>query len=130
MLPIIFAVAGATGVASHLGIFIRGEWHMKAPYVVMTYATLASLGLWVEARILRASSPVENVLVATTGHFCGLFMSMVVYRLLFHQLRSFPGPRIASASKLWHVYQNLNSRNYELLDSLSQQYGDFVRIGK
>ncbi|KAL8735761.1 MAG: hypothetical protein Q9166_000624 [cf. Caloplaca sp. 2 TL-2023] len=57
----------------------------------------------------------------------GLFVSIIMYRILLHRLRRFPGPPLAAASKLWHVWQCRNSRNHIVLESLREKYGPFVR---
>lgn len=127
------AIAGlavTAGVAAHLAVFIRGEWHMRAPHIIMFHTLLPTVAYFMLSRQEDSSSAGRLVLGTFAAYLCGLFGSMTVYRVLFHSLNSFPGPRTASISKLWHVYQNLNSRNYELLDQMYRDYGEFVRIGK
>ncbi|MCJ1455714.1 hypothetical protein MMC28_006070 [Mycoblastus sanguinarius] len=58
-----------------------------------------------------------------------IFGSMTIYRTLFHRLRGFPGPIFAKVTKLWHVAQVLDSKNYLYLSRLHRNYGDFVRTG-
>ncbi|MCJ1268692.1 hypothetical protein MMC22_008580 [Lobaria immixta] len=60
-------------------------------------------------------------------YMSGLFCSITVYRLFFHRLRHFSGPQLAAVTKLWHVFQCRDSRNYLVLDSMHKQYGNFVR---
>lgn len=127
--PAIAGLAVAAGLAAHLAVFIRGEWHMWAPHIVMFHSLLVAAAYLLLAQQEVALSAARLVLEAFAAYSCGLFGSMTVYRVMFHSLRSFPGPRMASMSKLWHVYQNLNSRNYELLDKVYRDYGEFVRIG-
>lgn len=59
-----------------------------------------------------------------------LFGSIAIYRLFFHRLRYFPGPRLAVVSKLWHVWQCRDSHNHLVLERLHREYKSFVRIGK
>ncbi|OOF94575.1 hypothetical protein ASPCADRAFT_26369, partial [Aspergillus carbonarius ITEM 5010] len=65
----------------------------------------------------------------TTGYLVSLLSSITIYRAFFHPLRHFPGPFGARISKLWHVWQVRDSKNYRVLDNLHTQYGDFVRTG-
>lgn len=60
----------------------------------------------------------------------GLFGSIAIYRLFFRRLRTFPGPRLAALTKLWHVYQCWDSRNHLVLDAFHKKYGTVVRTGK
>ncbi|CAI6341820.1 unnamed protein product [Periconia digitata] len=111
-----------TGVFAHRTIFIKGEWHLHAPYVATTH-----LILWFVMIAITKSLSLPFIL--GTFYLTGLFSSIAVYRLFFHPLRHFPGPRGAALSKLWHVWHCWTSQNHILLDSLHKQYGDFVRIG-
>lgn len=119
------------GVLAHHGIFIRGERHLRAPAVVITHITVAAF-TW---SIIAWKHPLEKYrsLGVVIGLLCcyavGLFGSITVYRLCFHRLRHFPGPRLAATTKLWHVFKCRDSRNHLVLDSLHKQYGDFVRTG-
>lgn len=127
--PVIAGLAVTAGVAAHLAVFIHGEWHMRAPHIIMFHTFLIAVAYFVLSRQEDIPSAGRLVLGTFASYLCGLFGSMTAYRVFFHSLKSFPGPRTASISKLWHVYQNLNSRNYELLDQMYQDYGEFVRIG-
>lgn len=128
--PAVAGLAVTAGVAAHLAVFIRGEWHMRAPHIIMFHTLLIAVAYFILSRQEDSSTSAGRLVLGTfAAYLCGLFGSMTAYRVLFHSLRSFPGPRTASISKLWHVYQNLNSRNYELLDQMYQDYGEFVRIG-
>ena len=126
-----FITAGATGIAVHVGIFIRGEWHMKAPRVIAIHVLLVLITVLTELRkqgLLQ--SLLLNAIVIIAGYLSGLFASIVAYRLLpSHRLHHFPGPHLAPISKFWHVWQCRDSRNHELMDRLFEEYGDFVRIG-
>ncbi|KAJ5291528.1 cytochrome P450 [Penicillium angulare] len=59
-----------------------------------------------------------------------MLSSIIIYRLFFHRLRHFPGPRLGAASKLWSVYKCRDSRNHLFLDELNKKYGTFVRTGQ
>jgi len=105
---------------------------MKAPLLfriwLLSYPVILFAELVIGANSL--SDSVYNMLV-TVG--CGtfvLFASIAVYRHFFHQLRGFPGPKIAGITKFWHAYKCLPGQNYLVLDELHKKYGDFVRTGK
>jgi hypothetical protein len=60
----------------------------------------------------------------------GLALSITVYRLLFHRLRSFPGPLGAKLSRFYAVKLASKNLQYHLeLQGLHRKYGDFVRTG-
>ena len=121
----------AAGVLAHNAIFIYGEWHLYATKVLKLH-TLAYTGLiFFEAVYHKAS-----LLVALTVssqlfgmYILSLLASISIYRVFFHRLREFPGPFLASVSKLWHVAHCLDSKNHILLERLHLEYGDFVRTG-
>lgn len=131
MLLILF-LATLLGVLVHHGVFIRGEWHLRGPAVVITHAAVAALtwsGIAWKQPVKKYRS-LDTVIALFCCYMVGLFGSIMVYRLFFHRLRHFPGPRLAATSKLWHIYQCRDSRNHLVLDSLHKQYGDFVRTGE
>ncbi|OCL04252.1 cytochrome P450 [Glonium stellatum] len=110
------------GVLVHHGVFIRGEWHLRAPVVIMLHST----SIFVAGCAMR--SLLEPIRLFTL-YSLGLFGSIGIYRIFFHRLRSFPGPQGAALSKLWHIYQCRNSQNHLVLDSLYKKYGEIVRTG-
>lgn len=72
---------------------------------------------------------VGRLAVLALAYFTGLFSSMTVYRLYFHRLSSFTGPRLAAVTKLWHVWHVRDSTNYLLLGEVNKKYGSIVRTG-
>ncbi|CEJ59403.1 hypothetical protein PMG11_08028 [Penicillium brasilianum] len=123
--------ATALGVFAHLGVFIRGEWHLRAPSVVACH--VAALATGISLHTLKRPEAVGVIAVwwlrCFSYYLLGMFTSIAVYRLFFHRIRHFPGPRAAAVSKLWSVYQCRDSRNHLLLDGLHKKYGNFVRTG-
>ncbi|OTB02811.1 hypothetical protein M426DRAFT_322404 [Hypoxylon sp. CI-4A] len=115
------------GVIVHLGLFIRGEWHLHAASVILVHALVFTL-LLVE-QLVSTLAIWHGVALPFLAYLCGLFFSMGVYRLYFHRLRSFPGPRLVALSKLWHVWLCRNAQSHLVLESWRQQYGTFVRTG-
>lgn len=134
---LLFLLAGGfLGIAAHLCIFIRGEWHVEAPQLVVGHA-LVFLCVAMCRSFLRDSvwlcPLVDGLVLASVAYLPGLFASIFVYRVSpFHRLTAagFPGPFGARVSKLWHVWACRYSKNHEVLDRLHQEYGDFVRTGE
>lgn len=124
-----------SGIVVHHGVFIHGEWHVRAPDVVYFYA-----GIFCCLAAFRFFSHnpevMENIgpglLMAYVTHVFGLMMSILVYRTLFHRLNSLglPGPWWARYTKLWHCWESRDSKNHLYLHKLHQKYGDVVRTGK
>ncbi|KAK9777657.1 putative Tryprostatin B 6-hydroxylase [Seiridium cardinale] len=120
--------AALFGVVVHLSVFITGEWHLRVAGVVTIHSlVLVLMAFWSSEPIPKALLP---IFILFSSYLLGLFGSITVYRLFFHRLRRFPGPRLAALTKLWHVYQCRDSRNHMVLDALHKQYGTFVRTGK
>ncbi|KAI9151287.1 Cytochrome P469 monooxygenase [Paramyrothecium foliicola] len=67
--------------------------------------------------------------VPVAAYFTSLLSSIAVYRLFFHRLRKFRGPRLAALTKLWHVWKCRYSRGHIVLEDMRRQYGSFVRTG-
>lgn len=126
-----FAVAFVAGVAAHLAFFIRGEWHMSTPQIVATHASAGSAVFFLLLKPSMALSPAVAALIElSVSYLAGLFASIFIYRIFFHPIAHFPGPRLAAATKFWHIYHILDSRNFLFLQRLHHKYGTFVRTGK
>ncbi|OJJ47271.1 hypothetical protein ASPZODRAFT_151782 [Penicilliopsis zonata CBS 506.65] len=52
----------------------------------------------------------------------------VLYNIIFHPLRKFPGPRLAAISNLPFVYWSFKGVLHSRIKELHDQYGDVVRI--
>lgn len=114
-----------TGVLAHLCIFIHGEWHLRGAKVVTVHLILFA-GLYA-LETFRTEHGQPTILISL--YLSALFSSIFIYRLSFHRLRGFPGPRAAALSKLWHVWKCRDSRGHHVLESWHQRYGPFVRTG-
>lgn len=57
--------------------------------------------------------------------FLYYFAALVIYRLLFHPLRIYPGPKLGAITK-WHWDSNASDPGY--LFRMHAQYGPIVRI--
>ena len=117
------------GIASHSLFFIRGEYHLKAPSLLLIYLASYVLLLFKESKD-GFQLAVRNVTLIINAYVFALFASMVIYRTAFHPLRAFPGPVLARVSKLWHVYMVRGSQNHLVLEGMRENYGTFVRTGK
>jgi hypothetical protein len=123
--------AAAAGVLSHVLYFIRGEHHLQAPLIaravlffpVLYVAASYFLGL----QDIVASLSTACIFEAIYG--ASLFSSILVYRVLFHRTRKFPGPLLAGATKWYHFFNATDSQQHIFLEGLHQKYGDFVRTG-
>ncbi|KAJ5660213.1 hypothetical protein N7507_006664, partial [Penicillium longicatenatum] len=103
----------------HTGLFIHGEWHVQAPKILVCHL-ICFFGLIV-------TIPTAWQFIA--GYLLGLLSSILIYRIFCHRLHAFPGPKLAKASKLWHLWQSRSSRNHFFMEKLQKEYGDFVRTG-
>ncbi|KXJ87901.1 cytochrome P450 [Microdochium bolleyi] len=120
------------GFLSHWLVFIRGEHLKPAPgYFLATLTTPSVIALtlvrylhFTRARALAATA------VGWLSYFVALYSSMLVYRVWFHPLRHFPGPRLARLSQFWGVLKTApKTDNFRHLDRLHEQYGEYVRVG-
>lgn len=122
----------AVGVFAHLGFFIRGEWHLNGRAVLLTHIALGALAwsLVLRHKTTAISGQIQLFLLALGIYLLSLFSSIIIYRLCFHPLRHFPGPKLAAASKLWHVFKCRSGKNFRVLEDLHHKYGQYVRTGK
>lgn len=118
-------------IMSHLLFFMHDEHHMQAPTILCAFFVIFSALVSVFVRengdlwdAMRVSS-----FIAVT-YSLSLVFSMILYRLLFHQLRQFPGPISARISKLWHATKLISKPNFLLLEELHCRYGEIVRTGE
>jgi hypothetical protein len=117
------------GVLCHVLFFIRGEHHTQPPMIVRIYALLFFLVYLFERSGNEVLGPLYSAFLVLAAHVTGLLTSIVIYRVFFHRLKSFPGPPLGKISKIWHVTKILDRRNHLYLDSLRVSYGNYVRTG-
>ena len=126
--PLAFALAGP---AVHLVLFINGEWHLRGMAILIAHVLVAS-SIWF-VKYQWSGSNLWNCLLELSldavYYMTTLCLSILTYRLAFHRLCGFPGPALASASKLWQAYHCINCKTHLLLDSLHKRYGSYVRTG-
>ncbi|KAJ4022881.1 hypothetical protein NW752_003336, partial [Fusarium irregulare] len=121
--------AVVAGLAVHHLLLRKGEWHLKAPTIIETWMLSFSVLYSLEAMCGSGSTlgNAINGLYFMSAFTLSLLTSIVVYRVFFHKLKSFPGPRLAAISKLWHSVNCVGAKNHLLLEQMRKQYGDFVR---
>ena len=128
MYSLLLFIFSLLGVLSHLCYFIHGEHHEQAPRIARIYF-LSILCLYAICVILSVDTPIALTACIAGAYFSSLCASIAIYRVFFHQTKNIPGPRLAAVTKLYQVYQVLDSRQYLWLDRLNKKYGDFVRTG-
>ena len=132
-MPLSYSISAALlGLISHHLLFIRGEHHEEGPLWLRFYLLVQAILFIAQITIYKAQ--VREAITALTwvmaSFATALFGSILIYRVFFHRLRSFPGPFLAKTTKLWHVSKLApKSDNFRHLDSLHHRYGDFVRTG-
>lgn len=125
-------IAIFAGFLAHQLVFIHGEWHLRGPKVAVLHA-IACILLYATNILFSHQSPLRELvqtIYLVTYYLLSLFTSIAVYRLFFHRLKDFPGPRLAALTKLWHVWKCRDSRGHLVLQTWHDEYGEFVRTGK
>lgn len=127
-----FIAALLSGVAIHLCVFIRGEWHLHVTHVVFSDCALLVF-VWSLLFHFDRNFPASHAYTTFKilgSYLLGLFGGIEIYRVFFHRLRHYPGPRIAAVSKLWYVWQSRNCINHPVLQRMFEEYGYVVRVGE
>jgi len=120
------------GVSIQQLLLRHGEWNLHGPAFLAT--AVASWWLLFVAHAIGSHDLFPAVIFAfkvTWSGIAGIFLSMALYRLLFHRLRSFPGPLGAKVTSWWA--SSLHGPRWHFfmgMSALHKQYGDYVRIGK
>lgn len=129
MLAILLSVAA--GLGAHHGIFIHGEWHLRTPAIAISHIVLILGSLCIlRYGVDTFTEAGQRLLVVAGCYLTTLFTSISIYRLFFHPLSQFPGPKLAALTKFWHVYQSRHSTNYLVMDKVHKKYGNLVRTGR
>ncbi|KAJ4359692.1 uncharacterized protein N0V89_000248 [Didymosphaeria variabile] len=70
----------------------------------------------------------QSVLYAIAASIAYVFLK-IIYRLFFHPLRKFPGPKLAAATHLYSAYYDLCTPGLiKRLPEMHKQYGPLIRI--
>jgi tryprostatin B 6-hydroxylase len=122
------------GASTHRLYFRNGEHHLYSLLYLQVFfvslSVIAGLSRHLADNVPRGW---KQALIHSGVLHCfylgGVYASLVIYRLLFHPLRKFPGPldlRISAMSLVWRV------RHYDAfkrVQDLHSKYGTFFRIG-
>ena len=54
--------------------------------------------------------------------------NIIIRRCVISPLSKYPGPFLASLSRLWYTYINWCGTQHEVLPRLHEKYGDIVRV--
>ncbi|KAF8856700.1 cytochrome P450 [Acephala macrosclerotiorum] len=73
------------------------------------------------------STPFTKGFVYSIAIYLGYLFIRTIYRLYFHPLAKFPGPRLAAVSQLWFARSWYYGKYFQDIEELHKQYGDFVR---
>ncbi|KAI0098886.1 cytochrome P450 [Nemania sp. FL0031] len=119
------------GVASHLAFFRVGEHHLYGARYVLTAATAFATGILVQSYFFQLSSRVAalRTLAVAASYFCGLYSSLVVFRIFFHPLHKFSGPLGCKISSAWFATYIRKQDAFRQLHKLHQKYGNILQIG-
>ncbi|KAB8225023.1 cytochrome P450 [Aspergillus novoparasiticus] len=123
--------AFALGILIHI-LYIRiGEHHLYlARYIYGYFGSFIGVAAFlylVEGLTVHSASSRSLYLIFT--QLLGLYSSLVLYRLLYHPLRQFPGPFLSRVPVFWLSVQLRHKTLYRKLADLHNEYGDFVRVG-
>ncbi|EFW99477.1 3-hydroxyacyl-CoA dehydrogenase [Grosmannia clavigera kw1407] len=116
------------GTLSHI-LYYRHGFRNKQSLGILVYHLVLEVALatklWLSHGFGRGSTMACAI---STAYATGLFTSILIYRLLLHPLRSFPGPFAAKVSRLYWLYLQRNGHIHTEMRSIADQYGDIVRI--
>ncbi|KAH7053258.1 cytochrome P450 [Macrophomina phaseolina] len=126
--PLILGSLSHLAVSRHDGVeFDAHPWQLVFAYL----GSVAALLYYNFSNpLLRPLHALGRTALSATLFNVGFFVSLLVYRLYFHRLRKFPGPKLAALSQFYAM--SLAAKDMKLcqeVQKLHQQYGDIIRIG-
>ncbi|KAL4972342.1 cytochrome P450 [Aspergillus desertorum] len=126
-----YAAAALTGVLSHIAYFKQGEHHLYGFFYLklLLTATFTATAFFSYIQGTHWTTALFTVLEILTSYLCGIYTSLLVYRLLLHPMNKFPGPFPARISTIWTSTQLKNNNMHLTLLHYHRKYGPFVRIG-
>ncbi|OGM48310.1 putative cytochrome P450 oxidoreductase [Aspergillus bombycis] len=126
-------IATLSGVSLHTFIYRFGEWDTTSVLLVQIYTFIfvgGNLALYLD---LLTSTGLGLSPVAFSSlcgyHVLGVYTSMLVYRLLFHRLRRFPGPFFGRLTNFYATTLSMNLQKPREVQKVHREYGDYVRLG-
>ncbi|KAH6683997.1 cytochrome P450 monooxygenase-like protein [Halenospora varia] len=75
------------------------------------------------------STPFFEIFFYGIAIYFGYILARIIYRLNFHPLAKYPGPKLAAASQLWFARSWYYGNYFQDIEELHKKYGDFVRTG-
>jgi hypothetical protein len=96
--------------------------HLAIPIIVTSCVAFGTLAYYISFGFAS---------LAAASFWTPLWLIIVVYRVLFHPLREYPGPFNARLSKWWTVKQNWDTglHFHRVQQRMQKEYGDYVRTG-
>ncbi|KAL1799918.1 hypothetical protein ACET3X_000260 [Alternaria dauci] len=70
----------------------------------------------------------SQILIALLGFLVVRFVARAIYRIYFHPLRHFPGPKLNAATRIPYHFATWSGSRDKLLQDLHRKYGHVVRI--
>ncbi|KAM7199177.1 cytochrome P450 [Rhypophila sp. PSN 637] len=124
-------VAFTTGVVSHLAFFRIGEHHLQGMTYILTAFTVFTLSIITQNHFLGFDllAAISDSTFLASLYFSGVYTSLLIFRVFFHPLRTFPGPLGSKISSAWFETYLSKQDSFRQLERLHQQHGDFLRIG-
>ncbi|KAL8283453.1 hypothetical protein RQP46_005863 [Phenoliferia psychrophenolica] len=120
--------AGVAAFATHLLAQYR-QPHILFVLIAGLLSTIATPVSLIYLGDYSLASALYSTGVAATSYIATLTSSIIIYRLFFHRLRRFPGPKLASITKLWNVALCVDGHTPWRIAELHRKHGDFLRIG-
>lgn len=126
------STAAVLGVVFH-NTFLRIVEVEAFMYTLVGVGFLTLLGLFAVHLVagLAPLAALARVALLSTSFNVAVFLSIGVYRSLFHRLRNFPGPPLAKLTRFYSAYKASQGLKYfKQVGEWNEQYGDFIRTGK
>ena len=124
--------AASVGVLSHVLYFVRGEHHQHTLQFlqILFYGFLSSSLILAPLLQVQYAQAMQLTFMLIGSYLTALWTSMLIYRVSFHRLNAFPGPRLAKLSKFYQLFTGLRLDAFRRSHEAHQRYGRFVRTGK
>ncbi|KAL4764898.1 cytochrome P450 [Aspergillus foveolatus] len=130
-IPQLLLSAATLGVLSHVSLF--HSLPVEYLYGLLGLYTATVVTVTVVYLTATAFSPLQvflRVRCISAAFNTGLASSIAIYRLFFHRLRRFPGPRLSKLSRFYDAYLAGKGLQYHVeIAEMHKKYGNFFRTG-